>query len=52
MDSFKIMVAKSDIDRNTEVITETIMTALYEDNKTLPFYDRVLKVFPELYGKI
>lgn len=52
MSSFKIKIVKSDIDRNVKVIVDTIMTALYEENDTLPFLKRVLKVFPELENRV
>lgn len=52
MHSFEINILKTDINRNTKSIVENIMTALYGDNTTLPFYNRVLKVFPELNDRI
>lgn len=52
MSAFKIVIAKTDIKRNTKIIAETIMTALVDENNTLPFLNRVLKVFPELKNRI
>lgn len=52
MCSFKIVIAKTDIKRNINAIVDTIMTALAEENNTLPFMSRVLKVFPELEDRI
>lgn len=52
MNQWKICICKSDIDRNAKSITDTIMSALYQNNETLPFLERVYKVFPELEPRI
>lgn len=52
MTSFDIKIVKTDTEKNTKEIVTSIMTALYGENDTLPFLNRVLKVFPELTDKI
>lgn len=52
MKSFSINIVESDRDRNTKEIVDTLMTALYEKNDTLPFLNRVFKMLPELTNEI
>lgn len=52
MATFDIKIVKTDTEKNTKEIVTNIMTALYGENDTLPFLNRVLKVFPELTDKI
>lgn len=52
MCTFKIVIMKTDANRNVQMVVDTIMTAWAEENNTLPFMNRVLKVFPELENRI
>lgn len=52
MCTIKIVIMKTDAKRNVQMVVDTIMTALEEENNTLPFLNRVLRVFPELENRI
>lgn len=52
MKTIDIVVEEASIDMNIEIIIDTLITALSQQNKTLPFMERVIKMLPELEKEI
>lgn len=52
MKTIDILVQEASIDMNIGIITTTLATALCQQNKTLPFMERVIKILPELDDQI
>lgn len=48
MTNINIIVKQADLKKNAREVTDTLAAQLYQDNNSLPFLERVFKVFPEL----
>ncbi len=52
LENIDIIILKAPLDRNVEEIVTSLVVALSQQNKTLPFLERVIKILPELDGQI